>query len=69
MELLEIEKELKGPEKEAALKKYDGVLVALDRRLKAALGQGLTPGEYARAEELGEAIVVARKLLRIQAKT
>jgi len=68
MELLEIEKELKGPGKESALMRYDEILVALDRRLKTALCQGLPPGEYARAADLGEAVVVARKLLRLQAR-
>ena len=32
--LLEIERELAGPEKNSALAKYDAVLVALERRLE-----------------------------------
>jgi len=69
VELLEIEKELSGPESAAALRKYDAILLALDARLKAALREGLPRGEYARAAELGEAIVVARKLLRLQTRS
>ncbi|MCQ2388957.1 MAG: hypothetical protein MJ138_04525 [Kiritimatiellae bacterium] len=68
MELLEIEKELAGPEKAAALEKHDAVLVALQGRLKDALRTGLPPGEFAKCEGLDEAIVVARKLLRLQIK-
>lgn len=66
MELLEIEKELKGPDGAAALKKYDDVLSALDARRRSALAAGLPPGEYGRAEDLGEAVTLARKLLRLQ---
>ena len=68
MELLEIERELAGPEKMAALQRYDGVLVALGARLDAALAAGLPPDEFARCEGLGEAVVLARKLLRLQVK-
>lgn len=68
MELLEIERELAGPEKMMALQKYDGMLVALGARLDAALAEGLPPDEFARCEGLGEAIVLARKLLRLQVK-
>ena len=41
--LLEIERELAGPEKDSALARYDAVLVALDRRLEAAMKEGI-PG-------------------------
>jgi len=68
MELLEIEKELKGPEKDAALKKYDEILVGLEARLKGAMRVGMVPEEYEKCEPLGEAIVIARKLLRLQAR-
>jgi len=68
MELLEIEKELKGPGKEAALTRYDEVLVMLQERLEEALRVGLTPDEFEKCQPLGEAIVVARKLLRLQVK-
>ena len=63
--LLEIEKELAGPEKEAALARYDAVLAALDVRLKSAMGAGLSPEEFPRAEALKEANEIARKILRL----
>ena len=65
MELLAIEKELRGPEGRTAMEKYDRVLVALGERLEEALKAGLPPDEYSRAVELREANVVARKLLRL----
>ena len=68
MELLEIEKELSGPEKEAALARYDAVLIGLGERLEGSLRQGVPPIEYGRCEALKEAVVVARKLLRLQVK-
>lgn len=68
MELLEIEKELAGAEQAQALAKYDGVLLRLGERLRGALAQGLPPDEYSRCAELAEAVVVARKLLRLQLK-
>lgn len=63
--LLEIEKELAGPQKEAALAKYDAVLSALAKRIDAAMRAGLPPDEYPRAEALREANVLARKILRL----
>ena len=68
MELLEIEKELAGPDRKAALKRYDDRLVALGTRLQAALDGGLPPDEFARCEPLVEVVTVARKLLRIQVR-
>ena len=69
MDLLEIEKELAGPGREEALRKYDAQLVALGRRLEEAMKAGLSPDEFAKCEPLGEAITVARKLLRLQVRT
>jgi len=63
--LLEIERELAGPEKEAALARYDAVLVALERRLEAAMKEGLSPDEFPKAEALREANTLARKILRL----
>ena len=63
--LLEIERELAGPEKEAALVRYDAVLVALERRLEAAMKEGLPPDEFPKVEELREANTLARKILRL----
>jgi len=66
VELLEIERELRGADKESALAKYDAVLLGLEARLKEAQRRGMSPDEYAKCEPLGEAIVVARKLMRLQ---
>ena len=63
--LLEIERELAGPEKDSALARYDAVLVALDRRLEAAMKEGVSPDEFPRVEELREANTLARKILRL----
>ena len=66
--LLEIEKELAGPEKDSALAKYDAVLVALERRLEAAMKEGMSPDEFPKLEQLREANVLARKILRLTAR-
>lgn len=63
--LLGIEHELAGPDAEAALARHDAVLAALDARLRDALGKGLPPDEFLRAEELHKANTVARKILRL----
>ena len=65
LRLLEIEKELAGPNKDAALARYDKVLADLSARLDAALKAGLPPDEFPRAEELKEANTLARKILRL----
>ncbi|MBQ4479530.1 MAG: hypothetical protein II943_02720 [Victivallales bacterium] len=65
IQLLDIEKELAGPDGQAALEKYDQTLVALDGRLADALRQGLSPDDYSAAENLQKAVVIARKLLRL----
>ena len=63
--LLEIERELAGPNRDAAFARYDAILVGLDRRLSAALRDGLPPEEFSRAEALKEANALARKILRL----
>ena len=63
--LLEIERELAGPEKETALARYDAVLAALGRRIEAAMKDGLPPDEFPKAEALREANTLARKILRL----
>ena len=63
--LLEIERELAGPEKDSALARYDAVLVALERRLEAAMKEGMSPDEFPNVEELREANTLARKILRL----
>lgn len=63
--LLEIEKELAGPDRESALARHDAVLVALERRIDAAMKEGLPPDEYPAVEALREANTLARKILRL----
>ena len=63
--LLEIERELAGPDKEAALARYDAVLAGLERRIDAAMKDGLPPEEFPKAQALREANVLARKILRL----
>ena len=63
--LLEIERELAGPDREAALARHDAVLANLDRRIEAAMKLGLPPEEFQKIEALKEANVLARKILRL----
>ncbi len=63
--LLEIERELAGPNRDEAFARYDAILAGLDRRLAAALKGGLPPDEFPRAEALKEANALARKILRL----
>ncbi len=66
MELLELERELAGPDGAAALAKYDAQLVAAQQRLEATCAEGLPPADFARCEGLDEVLTIARKLLRLQ---
>ena len=68
MELLEIERELAGEDRMAAMERYDGVLRDLAVRAGGALRTGVPPDEFGRCSELVEAVTVARKLLRLQVK-
>lgn len=68
MELLEIERELAGPDRQKAMVKYDEQLIALGARLRAAMDAGLTPDDFARCEPLAEVVTIARKLIRLQVK-
>ena len=63
--LMEIEKELAGPDKEAALARYDKVLVRLSERIDAAMKTGLPPEEFPKVEALRDASTLARKILRL----
>ena len=65
LRLLDIEKELAGPERMTALVKYDAVLGALEGRIAEALRQGLPPDEFPKVEALREANTLARKILRL----
>lgn len=66
--LLAIEQELAGPDREAALAKYDRVLADLSARIEAAMNAGLPPDEFPKVEELKEANILARKILRLTAR-
>ncbi len=66
--LMELEKELAGPDREAALARHDAVLSRLDRRIQEAMKEGLSPDEFPKVEELKEANVLARKILRLTAR-
>ena len=68
MELLEIEKELAGEDRMAAMERYDSVLRELAARVGDALRAGVPPEEFGRCNDLVEAVTVARKLLRLQVK-
>ncbi len=63
--LLEIERELAGPNRDEAFARYDAILAGVDRRLASALRDGLPPEEFPRANALKEANALARKILRL----
>ncbi len=63
--LLNLEKELAGPNAEEALRRSDAVLLGLQRRIDEAMKSGLPPDEYQSVSALSEANTVARKLLRL----
>ena len=65
MNLLDIENELAGPDGEAAMQRYDQMLAGLDARIANALQAGLAPDDYSAAEQLKNAVLLARKLLRL----
>lgn len=65
--LLEIERELAGPHRQAALARHDAILAHLGARLDAALDAGASPEEFQRMSDLKEANIVARKILRLTA--
>lgn len=68
MEMLEIEKELAGADRMSALARYDAQLIALGKRCQASLKAGLAPEAFRACSLLNEAVIVARKLLRLQVK-
>lgn len=68
LQLLEIERELSGPDREAAMRRHDAVLAALDERLGAALSEGVAPADFERTQALRDAVVLARKLIRLTAR-
>lgn len=68
MQLLELERELSGAERDAALARHDAILLNLDARINDVLREGLPPDEFSRVEQLREATLVARKILRLSAR-
>lgn len=68
LKLLSIENELTGPDRDEAFSRYDALLAALDERLVDQLQLGLNRDDFLRAEQLKEATVLARKLLRLVMK-
>lgn len=65
IQLLDIEKELTGPDAAAALERFDAILLNLNARLEHALDEGMMPSEFTKAQSLKETIPLARKLLRL----
>ena len=63
--LLDIERELAGPDRNAAFARYDAILAGLDHRLSQSLREGLSPDDFPRVEALKEANALARKILRL----
>ena len=68
MNLRALERELAGPDGPAAPPRYDARLAALQARRARACADGLPPADFARCEGLDEAVTLARKLLRLQAR-
>ena len=68
MQLLEIERELGGAESAAALARHDAVLAGLESRIAEAMRKGSPPDDFSRVEQLREANLVARKILRLSAR-
>ena len=63
--LMEMERELAGPDREAHLARYDAVLARLGGRIDAAMEEGVPPEEFHGLEEVREATLLARKILRL----
>lgn len=66
--LMEIERELAGPDAARHLDRYDAVLVRLGLRIDAAMKEGLPPEEFPNVQALRDANVTARKILRLSAR-
>ncbi len=64
-QLLALERELSGPGAREALARHDAVLLGLENRLDGALREGVSPEDFSRLQELRDANVVARKILRL----
>ena len=64
-QLLALERELSGPGAQDALARHDAVLLGLENRLADALREGVSPDDFPKLEQLREANVLARKILRL----
>ena len=64
-QLLALERELSGPGAAEALARHDAVLLGLENRLADALREGVSPDDFPRLQQLRDANVVARKILRL----
>lgn len=65
VQLMEIEKALAGPDRAAALARYDETLRGLSKRLEETLAAGVAPDAFQPLSQLREATTLARKLLRL----
>ena len=65
LQLLALERELSGPGAQEALARHDAVLLGLENRLADALREGVSPDDFPRLQQLRDANVVARKILRL----
>ncbi len=63
--LLDIERELAGPDAQSALARHDAVLAGLSARIEQAMRQGLSTDEFQKVQALQEANTTARKILRL----
>ncbi len=63
--LLDIERELAGPDANAALARHDAVLAGLEARIRSALDAGLAPDDFSAVSQLRDANIIARKILRL----
>ena len=64
-QLLAPERELSGPGAQEALARHAAVLLGLENRLADALREGVSPDDFPRLQQLRDANVVARKILRL----
>ena len=64
-QLLALERELSGPGAQEALARHDAVLLGLENRLADALREGVSPDEFPKPQQVREANVLARKILRL----
>ena len=64
-QLLALERELSGPGAREALARHDAVLLGLEKRIADTLRASVSPDDFPKLEQLRDANVVARKILRL----